>query len=147
MKKSELKQLIREAIEEVKPKVEEEVINEGFAPQVDEIGVFWIVEKPSISSTIDDICFECKDIAYYANQVRGGLSENNVKGVFKTEAKAKKLGEKLLAERDKKKNETKKAGEAYKKMKEEALAKVQEYMKHKGKAKQVVDELNDVTKS
>ena len=147
MKKSALKQLIKEAIEEIKPKVEEEVINEGFAPEVDEIGAFWIVEMPTLSSTIDDICFECKDIAYYANQVRGGLSENNVKGVFKNEAKAKKLGEKLLAERDKKKNEAKKAGEAYKKMKDEALAKVQEYMKHKGKAKQVVDELTDVTKS
>jgi hypothetical protein len=32
-------------------------------------------------------------------------------------------------------------------MKDEALAKVQEYMKHKGKAKEVVDELTDVTKS
>ena len=143
MKKSELKQLIREAIEEVKPKVEEEVINEGFAPEVDEIGAFWIVEMPTLSSTIDDICFECKDIAYYANQVRGGLSENNVKGVFKNEAKAKKLGEKLLAERDKKKNEAKKAGEAYKKMKDEALAKVQEYMKHKGKAEEAVNKLTN----
>ena len=32
-------------------------------------------------------------------------------------------------------------------MKDEALAKVQEYMKTKGKTKQVVDELTDVTKS
>lgn len=147
MKKSALKQLIREAIEEIKPKVEEEVLNEGFAPEVDEVGAFWVVEIPTLNSTIDDIIFECKDVAYYANQVRGGMSENNVKGIFKNEAKAKKMGEKLLAERDKKKNEAKKAGEDYKKMKEEALAKVQEYMKHKGKAKQVVDELNDVTKS
>lgn len=147
MKKSALKQLIREAIEEVKPKVEEEVLNEGFAPETDEIGAFFITEMPTLSSTIDDIVFECKDVAYFANQVKGGLSVNDIAGVFKNEAKAKKLGEKLLAERDKKKNEAKKAGEAYKKMKEEALAKVQEYMKTKGKTKQVVDELTDVTKS
>jgi hypothetical protein len=146
MKKSALKQLIREAIEEVKPKVEEEVLTEEFSPETDEIGAFWITEMPTLSSTIKDIVFECKDIAYFANQVKGGLSVNDIAGVFKNEAKAKKLGEKLLAERDKKKNEAKKAGEAYKKMKEEALAKVQEYMKNKKATKQVVDELNDVTK-
>jgi hypothetical protein len=147
MKKSALKQLIKEAIEEVKPKVEEEVLTEEYAPETDEVGSFWVVEKPTLSSTIEDIVFECKDIAYFANQVRGGLSPNTIAGVFRNEAKAKKLGEKLLADRDKKKNEAKKAGEAYKKMKEEALAKVQEYMKTKGKTKQVVDELTDMTKS
>jgi hypothetical protein len=41
MKKSALKQLIKEAIEEVKPKVEEEVLNEGFSPETDEIGAFY----------------------------------------------------------------------------------------------------------
>jgi len=147
MKKSALKQLIKEAIEEVKPKVEEEIINEGFTPETDEIGAFWVVEKPTTSSTIDDICFECKDVAYFANQVKGGLNVEDIKGIFTKEPKAKKLAEKLLTERDKKKDEVKKVGEAYKKMKEEALAKVQEYMKSKGKAKQVVDELTDVTKS
>jgi len=143
MKKSELKQLIREAIEEVKPKVDE--AKEDFAPEVDEIGSFWVVEKPSTSSTLDDICFECENIAYLINQVRGGLSEKDIKGVFFKEAKAKKLAEKLLADRDKKKDEVKQAAEAYKKMKEETLAKVQEYMKNKKATKDVVDELKDLT--
>lgn len=143
MKKSDLKQLIREAIEEVKPKVEE--AKEDFAPETDEIGSFWIVEKPSTSATLDDICFECENIAYLINQVRGGLSEKDIKGVFFKEAKAKKLAEKLLADRDKKKDEVKQAAEAYKKMKEETLAKVQEYMKNKKATKDVVDELKDLT--
>jgi hypothetical protein len=143
MKKSELKQLIREAIEEVKPKVEE--AKEDFAPETDEIGSFWVVEKPSTSATLDDICFECENIAYLINQVRGGLSEKDIKGVFFKEAKAKKLAEKLLADRDKKKDEVKQAAEAYKKMKEETLAKVQEYMKNKKATKDVVDELKDLT--
>ena len=146
MKKSELKQLIREAIEEVKPKVEEEVINEAFAPEKDEVGAFWIVEKPTVNSTLEDVYFECKDITYFANQVRGGLDPANVKGVFYNEAKAKKLAEKLLAERDKKKDEVKKAAEAYKKMKDETLAKVQEYMKNKKATKDVVDELKNTVK-
>jgi hypothetical protein len=146
MKKSELKKLIREAIEEVKPEIEEDVINEAFSPETDEVGAFWIVEKPSTSATIDDIYFECKDVAYFANQVKGGLNIEDVKGVFTKEAKAKKLAEKLLAERDKKKDEVKVAADAYKKMKEETLAKVQEYMKNKKATKDVVDELKDVTK-
>jgi hypothetical protein len=146
MKKSELKKLIREAIEEVKPEIEEDVINEAFSPEADEVGAFWIVEKPSTSATIDDICFECKDVAYFANQVKGGLNIEDVKGVFTKEAKAKKLAEKLLAERDKKKDEVKVAAEAYRKMKEETLSKVQEYMKNKKATKDVVDELKDVTK-
>ena len=146
MKKSELKQLIREAIEEVKPKVEEEVINEGFAPETDEVGEFWVVEKPSTSATLDDICFKCDNVMYFARQVVGGLKPEDVKGVFVKEAKAKKLAEKLLKARDAKKEEVKQAAEAYKKMKEETLAKVQEYMKNKKATKQVVDELKDEVK-
>jgi len=146
MKRSDLKQLIREAIEEVKPQVDEDIINEAFAPETDEVGAFWVVEKPTTSATIDDICFECKDVAYFANQVKGGLNIEDVKGVFTKEAKAKKLAEKLLAERDKRKDEVKIAADAYKKMKEETLAKVQEYMKNKKDTKAVVDELKDVTK-
>jgi organic radical activating enzyme len=144
MKKSELKQLIREAIEEVKPK--EEVINEGFAPETDEVGSFWVVEKPSTSATLDDICFECENVMYFARQIAGGLKPEDVKGVFTKEAKAKKLAEKLLKARDAKKEEVKQAAEAYKKMKEETLAKVQEYMKNKKATKQVVDELKDEVK-
>jgi hypothetical protein len=82
---------------------------------------------------------------YFARQVAGGLKPEDIKGVFVKEAKAKKLAEKLLAERDKKKDEVKQAAEAYKKMKEETLAKVQEYMKNKKATKDVVDELKDLT--
>jgi len=146
MKKSELKQLIREAIEEVKPKMEEDQLNEAFSPTADEVGAFWVVERPSLNSTINDICFECKDIAYFANQVKGGLDPANVEGVFYKEAKAKKLAETLLADLEKKKNEVKAAADAYKKMKEETLAKVSEYMKNKKATKDVVDELKDATK-
>lgn len=143
MKYSDLKQLIKEAIEEVKPKIEEDVINEGFAPEKDEVGSFFVVEKPTNNSTLKDVCYECKDITHFASK---SLNPADIKGVFYNEGKAKKLAEKLLAERDKKKDEVREAGEAYKKMKEETLAKVQEYMKNKKATKQVVDELNSVTK-
>ena len=143
MKKSALKQLIREAIEEVKPNIEEDQLNEAYEPETDEIGEFYITMKPTLSSTIDDIVLKCDHVADFSNKAK---SATNVVGVFKNEAKAKRLGEKLLADRDKKKDEAKKAGEAYRKMKEEALAKVQEYMKSKDKTKKVVDELKDEVK-
>jgi hypothetical protein len=167
MKKSELKQLIREAIEEAKPVEQDPYGNdpnldikpdkdipgagmteakEDFAPEVDEVGSFWIVEKPSTSATLDDICFECENVIYFARQIAGGLKPEDIKGVFTKEAKAKKLAEKLLKARDAKKEEVKQAAEAYKKMKEETLAKVQEYMKNKKATKQVVDELKDEVK-
>lgn len=147
MKRSELKQLIREAIEEIKPQnIEEDQLNEAFAPEADEVGAFWVVEKPTTSSTLDDICFECENVMYFARQVVGGLKSEDIKGIFTKEAKAKKLAEKLLAERDKKKDEVKKQAEAYRKMKEETLSKVQEYMKTKGKTKEVVDELTQSVK-
>jgi hypothetical protein len=141
MKKSKLKQLIRETIEEIKPNLKK--VKNGFAPEVDEVGSFWVVEKPSTNSSLNDICFECKNVAYLINQVRGGLDEKNIVGLFTKEAKAKKKAEKLLADLDKKKNEVKAAAETYKKMKEETLAKVQEYIKNKKATKGVVDELKD----
>ena len=142
MKKSALKQLIREAIEEIKPKIEEDQLAEAYAPETDEVGEFWITMKPTLSSTIDDIVLKCDHVADFANKAK---SPTNVAGVFKNEAKAKKLGDKLIADRDKKKEEVKKQAEAYKKMKEETLAKVQEYMKNKKATKDVVDELKDLT--
>lgn len=146
MKKSELKQLIREAIEEVQPQINEAELVESFEPETDEVGAFWVVEKPTTNAELNDICFECSNVVEFARLVKGGLNESDIKGVFKKEAKAKKLAEKLLAERDKKKDEVKVAADAYKKMKEETLAKVQEYMKNKKDTKAVVDELKDVTK-
>jgi vacuolar-type H+-ATPase subunit I/STV1 len=156
MKKSELKQLIKEAIEEVEmpidytatnqPPIDKHELVESFEPDTDEVGAFWVVEKPTTNAELNDICFECSSVAEFARLVKGGLNESDVKGIFTKEAKAKKLAEKLLAERDKKKDEVKVAAEAYKKMKEETLAKVQEYMKNKKATKDVVDELKDVTK-
>ena len=39
---------------------------------VDEVGKFFVVEKPSKDSTKDDILFQ-SDIFYFANQIKGGL--------------------------------------------------------------------------
>jgi hypothetical protein len=64
--------------------------------RIDEVGEFWVVEKPSKDASIDDILFKSRDVDYYANQIRGGLKEDNVVGLFRSEDKARKLAEKLL---------------------------------------------------
>lgn len=90
MKKLQLQQIIKEEYQKI--------LNEAaYAPVTDEIGSFWIVEAPQKNSTLEDIMFECKDLAYFANQIRGGLKESDIKGIFKDEAKAKALATKLLS--------------------------------------------------
>lgn len=76
----------------------------AFGIKTDEIGKFWVAEKPTTSTTsVDDIVFE-SDIIYFANQIRGGLKEKNIIGFFKTQESAKKAAEKQLSKINKKKN-------------------------------------------
>ena len=45
---------------------------------------FWLVLKPTKHSELGDICFRC-DLKQFANQVRGGLDETSIVGVFADE--------------------------------------------------------------
>ena len=42
---------------------------------------FWVVTKPSQYSTVADVLFD-SDISYLINQVRGGLAEKDIVGVY-----------------------------------------------------------------
>ena len=54
-------------------------IDEVETSMVDEIGKFFVVEKPKRKDDkVDDIVFE-STVAYFANQVRGGLNEKESK--------------------------------------------------------------------
>jgi hypothetical protein len=70
------------------------VLNE--ARMVDEIGRFWVVTKPTKNSELGDIFFET-DLFGFVLQMKGGLKENEIIGVYKNEGKAKKEAEKLLS--------------------------------------------------
>lgn len=64
----------------------------------DEIGKFWVVTKPqSKDATLEDILFE-SSVMYFANQIRGGLNEADVRGLFYSKPKATKLAKSLLKE-------------------------------------------------
>jgi hypothetical protein len=59
---------------------------------------FWVVVKPSPVSELGDVCFPC-DFKRFARQVRGGLDEESIVGIFVDEAKAVAEAKKLLAHR------------------------------------------------
>ena len=69
--------------EVLKPVKETTPIEEASTDMVDEIGKFFVVEKPKTKdNNVDDIVFE-STVVYFANQVRGGLNEKDVLGIYK----------------------------------------------------------------
>jgi len=65
-------------------------IDEVETNMVDEIGKFFVVEKPkSKGDTIEDLVFE-STVTYFANQVRGGLDEKSVLGIYKQKSDARR---------------------------------------------------------
>jgi len=62
----------------------------------DEVGKFFVVEKPrSKNTTIEDIVFE-SDVFYFANQIRGGLKFENIIGLYKQKSDARREGMEAL---------------------------------------------------
>jgi len=73
-------------------------IDETKTDMVDEIGKFFVVEKPkSKNDKVDDIMFE-STITYFANQVRGGLDEKTVLGIYKDKMSAKNRASEAIKE-------------------------------------------------
>lgn len=57
---------------------------------------FWVVTVPTPYSSVGDICFRC-DLRQFAQQVRGGLDENTIFGVYADEPNARAEAERLIA--------------------------------------------------
>ena len=55
----------------------------------------WFVVSPTPNSELGDICFEC-DFERFALQIRGGLDEQKIVGIFADGGEAKELAERLL---------------------------------------------------
>ena len=60
-------------------------IEEAKTDMVDEVGTFFVVEKPdpknSEDNTVEKLVFE-SNVLHFVNQVRGGLKEENVLGIY-----------------------------------------------------------------
>lgn len=74
-----------------------EVITEVASIEIDEIGKFFIVEKPTKNSEMEDIVYETS-LPEFALQVKGGLDVKNILGVYKQKLDAKRAGSEALSE-------------------------------------------------
>ena len=66
--------------------------------KIDAVGTFWVVTKPTGLSTIQDIYFEA-DVPYMMNQCRGGLNENQIHAIYRTQAEAEHQAKYLISKR------------------------------------------------
>ena len=70
---------------------EAEVVKEVEGLPVDEVGKFFVVEKPGKDSEIEDVVWEC-DLSTFALQIKGGLDVKNILGVYKQKSDARRAG-------------------------------------------------------
>jgi hypothetical protein len=117
MKLSDFKQLIKEAIEE-----ETEQITEVQSIPVDEVGKFFIVEKPDQNSEMDDVVYELT-LPEFALQIKGGLEVKNILGVYKQKSDARRAGTEALKAYQDSIKEMKDAMEAFRTAKNEVADK------------------------
>jgi hypothetical protein len=76
----------------------------------DQLGSFFIVQKPTKDSTVENIVAE-GDLFTIANLFKRGLDFDNVYGLYKTADKAQRMGERLINEMRKQMRENLKLGE------------------------------------
>jgi hypothetical protein len=90
-----------------------EPVKEEKSPMVDEIGKFFVTEKPkSKEDKIEDLVFE-STVLYFANQVRGGLKEENVLGIYKQKSDARRAAADAIKEYETSLKEMEDAMEAF----------------------------------
>ena len=94
-------------------------IDEAETNMVDEIGKFFVVEKPkSKGDTIEDLVFE-STVTYFANQVRGGLDEKSVLGIYKQKSDARRAATEAIKAYETNLKEMEEAMEDFRSAKEE----------------------------
>ena len=117
MKLSDFKKLIKEAIEE-----EAGQIAEVQSIPVDEVGKFFIVEKPDQNSEMEDVVYELT-LPEFALQIKGGLEVKNILGVYKQKSDARRAGTEALKAYQDSIKEMKDAMEAFRTAKNEVADK------------------------
>jgi hypothetical protein len=97
-------------------------IDEAKTDVVDEIGKFFVVEKPdpknSEDNTVEKLVFE-SNVLHFANQVRGGLDEKNVLGIYKDKMSAKNRASEAIKDFESNLEEMKDAMEDFRSAKKE----------------------------
>ena len=100
-----------QATKEIKEALQDDVDPTTAALDIDDqLGTFYIVQKPTKDSTLESIVAE-GDLFTIANLFKRGLDFDNVFGLYKTSDKAQRMGERLINEMRKQMRENLKLGE------------------------------------
>ena len=86
-----LTDLLNEVEKKEKPVKEMTPVVEAEGIPVDEIGKFFIVEKPTKDSEMEDVVYELT-LPEFALQIKGGLDVKNILGVYKQKSDANRAG-------------------------------------------------------
>ena len=70
---------------------EKEIVKEVAGIPTDEIGKFFIVEKPTKDLEMEDVVYELT-LPEFALQIKGGLDVKNILGVYKQKSDARRAG-------------------------------------------------------
>ena len=117
-----LTDLLNEVEKTEKPVKEVSPINEIESIPVDEIGKFFIVEKPTKDSEMEDVVYELT-LPEFALQIKGGLEVKNILGVYKQKSDARRAGTEALKAYQDSIKEMKDAMEAFRTAKNEVADK------------------------
>jgi len=87
--------ILHEVEKKEKPVKEMIPVVEAEGIPVDEIGKFFIVEKPDQNSEMEDVVYETT-LPEFALQIKGGLEIKNILGVYKQKSDARRAGTEAL---------------------------------------------------
>ena len=117
-------------------------IDEVKIDMVDEIGKFFVVEKPkSKQDTTEDIVFE-STMTYFVNQIRGGLNEKDIIGFYIKRGDANKAAKEAIKAYETNLKEMEEAMKAY----QDTLKEMEDAMEAFRAAKKDIEEKKAVAK-
>jgi hypothetical protein len=87
--------LLNEVENEEKSAKSQPLVNEVEGIPTDEIGKFFLVEKPTQKSSIEDIVKEMT-LSEFASQIKSGMEIKNILGVYKQKSDARRAGTESL---------------------------------------------------
>ena len=87
--------ILHEVEKKEKPVKEMIPVVEAEGIPIDEIGKFFIVEKPDQNSEMEDVVYETT-LPEFALQIKGGLEIKNILGVYKQKSDARRAGTEAL---------------------------------------------------
>lgn len=143
--RKEVTKVITEAKKGKKKKMRFEGISVQESGHVDkdDVGAFWIVLNPTKGSTDENIMFETDIFNFSEKLGQGGLTRENIKGIFKTEDRAKRMKGKLLRERQTAISDAKNSAEKLKGLRDEVVNKAQALKQTKLETQDAVRKINE----